>query len=43
VLAAKRVFAAIEDLVESEQVGDLPLRGFSRPVPAVALLKLRGA
>jgi adenylate cyclase len=42
VLAAKRVFAAIEDLVESEQVGDLTLRGFSRPVPAVALLKLRG-
>jgi adenylate cyclase len=41
VLAAKRVAAAVEDLVDVEAVGDLALRGFSRPVPTVALLKLR--
>ena len=41
VLAAKRVAAAVEELVDVEAVGDLALRGFSRPVPAVALLKLR--
>ena len=41
VLAAKRVAAAVEELVDVEAVGDLALRGFSRPVPTVALLKLR--
>jgi class 3 adenylate cyclase/CheY-like chemotaxis protein len=43
VLAAKRVMAAVEELVEVEAVGDLALKGFSRPVPTVALLKLRDA
>jgi class 3 adenylate cyclase/CheY-like chemotaxis protein len=43
VLAAKRVAAAVEGLVEAEPVGDLALKGFSRPVPTVALLKLRDA
>jgi hypothetical protein len=37
------VVAAIEDLVESEVVGDLALKGFARPVATVALLKLRSA
>jgi class 3 adenylate cyclase len=41
VLAAKRVVAAIEELVDVEVVGDLALKGFSRPVPTVSLLKLR--
>jgi adenylate cyclase len=41
VLATRRVVAAIEDLVEVEGVGDLALKGFARPVPTVALLKLR--
>jgi adenylate cyclase len=41
VLAAKRVAAAVEELVDVEAVGDLALRGFSRPVPTVELLKLR--
>ena len=41
VLAAKRVVAAVEELIEVEAVGDLALKGFSRPVPTVALLKLR--
>jgi class 3 adenylate cyclase/CheY-like chemotaxis protein len=43
VLVAKRVVAAAEDLVETEVVGDLALKGFSRPVATVSLLKLRGA
>jgi DNA-binding response OmpR family regulator len=42
VLAARRVVAAVEDLVETEVAGDLVLKGFSRAVPTVALLKLRG-
>jgi hypothetical protein len=29
--------------VETEVVGDLALKGFSRPVATVSLLKLRGA
>ena len=41
VLAAKRVVAAVEDLVEVEAVGDLALKGFARPVSTVALLKIR--
>jgi adenylate cyclase len=41
VLAAKRVVAAIDGLVETEPVGDLTLKGFSRPVSTVSLLKLR--
>ena len=41
VLAAKRVVAAVEELVDIEAVGDLALKGFSRPVPTVALLKVR--
>ena len=43
VLVTKRVVAAIEDLVETELVGELALKGFSRPVATVALLKLKGA
>jgi class 3 adenylate cyclase len=43
VLAAKRVVAAVEELVESEPVGDLTLKGFSRPVATVSLLRLRSA
>ena len=42
VLAAKRVVAAVEELVEVEAVGDLALKGFARPVPTVALLKTPG-
>ena len=42
VLAAKRVVAAVEDLVEAEPVGDLALKGFSRPVSTVSLLRVRG-
>ena len=43
VLAAKRVVAAIDDLVDTEAVGDLVLKGFARPVATVALLRLKPA
>jgi class 3 adenylate cyclase len=43
VLAAKRVAAAVEGLVETEPAGDLALKGFSRPVSTVVLLTLRDA
>ena len=43
VLAAKRVVAAVDELVEAETVGDLTLKGFSRPVATVSLVRLRGA
>jgi class 3 adenylate cyclase len=43
VLASQRVVGVVQDLVETELVGDLTLKGFSRPVPTYALLKLRGS
>jgi class 3 adenylate cyclase len=33
ILIARRVFAAVEDLVEATPVGELTLKGFSRPIP----------
>jgi len=43
VLVSARVLAAAEELVEWEPVGELQLRGFSRPVPAYNVLRLRAA
>jgi class 3 adenylate cyclase len=34
ILVAQRVYAAVEEAVEAEQVGELELKGFGRPVPA---------
>jgi hypothetical protein len=31
----------VEDLVETEDIGTLSLKGFSRPVPALSLLRLK--
>jgi DNA-binding response OmpR family regulator len=42
VLAARRVVAAVEDLVETEVAGDLVLKGFSRAVPTVAIMYVSG-
>jgi len=42
ILISQRVFGAVEELVESEKVGDLSLKGFSRPVPAHNVLQLKG-
>jgi class 3 adenylate cyclase/CheY-like chemotaxis protein len=35
ILLSQRSFAAVEDVVAVEQVGELTLKGFTRPVPAV--------
>ncbi len=42
ILISQRVFAAVEDQVESERVGDLDLKGVSRPLPAYNVVRLRG-
>ena len=41
ILIAQRVFGAVDELIESEKVGDLTLKGFSRPVPAYNVLGFR--
>ncbi len=43
ILASRRVVSAVETLVETAHVGDLALKGFSRPVPTFAVLRLRSA
>jgi class 3 adenylate cyclase/CheY-like chemotaxis protein len=41
ILVSQRVFGAIESAVESESVGELVLKGYSRPMPAYSVLALR--
>ncbi|HEV8230338.1 MAG TPA: response regulator [Candidatus Limnocylindria bacterium] len=41
ILITKRVLAAVEDEVEAENVGEVPLKGYSRPVPAYSVKALR--
>jgi class 3 adenylate cyclase len=41
ILLSQRAHAAVEGLVEVESVGDLNLKGMSRPVPAINILGLR--
>jgi class 3 adenylate cyclase/CheY-like chemotaxis protein len=41
ILISSRVAAAVEDLVEAQEVGALPLKGLARPVPALSLGRLR--
>ena len=41
VLVSQRVLGAVEALVEAEELGGLTLKGFSKPVPAFNLLRLR--
>ena len=43
ILASRRVLTTVEELVEVELVGELALKGFSRPVSTFNLLGLRGA
>ena len=43
ILLSQRAFAAVEDLVDAEAVGELTLKGFSRAVPAVNVLGLKAA
>ena len=40
-LIGPRVFAAVEDLVDAAPVGELDLKGFSRPIPAYEVRELR--
>jgi adenylate cyclase len=41
ILVTSRVAAVVEDLVETEEVGALTLKGLSRPVPTSNVLRLR--
>ena len=41
ILVSQRIFAAIEAAVQSESVGDLVLKGYSRPVAAYRVVALR--
>jgi len=41
VLVTSRVAAALDDLVECEEVGALALKGLLRPVPAFSVVGLR--
>ena len=43
ILLSQRAFAAVEEVVDAELVGELALKGFSRPVPAVDVIALRNA
>ena len=41
ILVSNRVYAAIDDLVETRSAGQLELKGFHQPVPAFAVTALR--
>jgi len=41
ILVAQRVFAAAEEKIEAEPVGEIELKGFSRPIAAYEVLGLR--
>jgi len=41
ILVSRRLYTAVEDLVEAEPLGELTLRGFARPVTAVNVLRAR--
>ncbi len=41
ILVSQRVYAAMEERVEAEPVGELPLKGLHRPVPAFNITGLK--
>jgi class 3 adenylate cyclase/CheY-like chemotaxis protein len=41
ILVPQRLLGKVEDLVETESVGELTLKGFHRPVPAYNVLRLK--
>jgi adenylate cyclase len=43
ILISGRVLAAVEELVDAEPIGELPLKGFSKPVPVFNLRSLRAS
>jgi adenylate cyclase len=42
ILIARRVFAAVEDLIDATPLGELTLKGFSRPIPTYEVGALKG-
>ncbi len=42
ILISQRVLGAVENLVEVEELGGLALKGFSKPVPAFNVVRLKG-
>jgi class 3 adenylate cyclase len=43
ILISRRVYAAVEELVEATPVGELTLKGFSRPIPTYEVATVRAA
>jgi class 3 adenylate cyclase len=43
ILVSRRVFTGVEDLVEATPVGELTLKGFSRPIPTYEIVTVRPA
>ena len=41
ILISQRVYTAVEELVEVEPTGELPLKGFRKPVPTFNVVELR--
>ena len=41
ILVSQRVYSAVEALVEAEMVGELSLKGFSRPLPVHNIIGLK--
>jgi class 3 adenylate cyclase len=42
ILISQRVYGAVEELVDVEQLGELALKGFNRPITAYNVLSLKG-
>jgi class 3 adenylate cyclase len=43
ILVSRRVYTAVEELVEATPMGELALKGFSRPIPTYDVTAVRGA
>ena len=43
ILTSRRLFSAVEDVVEGEPVGEMTLKGFARPVTAFNVLRARAS
>lgn len=41
IIVTQRIYAAVEELVEAVSAGDLPLKGFHKPVPIFNVVGLR--
>ena len=43
ILASERVLASVEDVVETQAIGEIPLKGFRRAIPLHEILRLKSA